>query len=336
MLTLICMNSYRTELTLQPYPFRLDYEDEVLCLGSCFAEHLAERLLAAKFIVAPTAVGSVYNPLVIAETLQRLLTGKHFTEEDMFEHNGLWQSFAHHGCFARCDQHEAVQAMNDALDAAVMALKKCSLVILTFGTAWVYFHNEQPVANCHKVPEKQFVRKCISEQDLRAAMDAALTAIHACNPQCQVLMSVSPVRHLRDGLVQNQRSKARLIEMTQALCEIHPFCSYFPAYEIMMDDLRDYRFYADDACHPSSLAVDHIWQQFMMATMDNATQQQLHIFQKFRKSVEHRPLNPDTAAHHTFRKKLQEELVNNQTAFPKSDWSFEAKQLFDEGDQPAC
>ena len=287
----------------------ITYNDALLAFGSCFAENIGERLTRYGFDIDVNPFGILYNPLSIAGAMERLLSGNPFVEDDLFLHNGLWHSFAHHGSFSATTTDEALQKINDRLLPAVTRLTTCNHLLITFGTAWVYRlqGSEKVVANCHKLPEKQFIRSRLSVEDIVECWQPLLTQLKAINPNIHLLFTVSPIRHWRDGAHENQLSKATLmlaIEQLQKQCD----ADYFPAYELMMDELRDYRFYASDMLHPSDVAVDYLWERFSDTRFDDTTRAAMHGVEQINKALAHRPFNSDTDEYRRFTAQTREQV----------------------------
>ena len=224
-------------------------------LGSCFSDEIGEQMLQRYLNVTCNPFGTLYNPLSIANAIN-------MTEmPELVEHEGLWHSMAHHGSFSRANKDEAIEAVRGSIQTMRQALKKASVVIITFGTSWVYEMNGAIVGNCHKLPERCFTRRRLCAEEIVAAWKPILERY----PDKKWLFTVSPIRHIKDGLHENQLSKATLLQAVEQLGD------YFPSYEIMLDELRDYRFYADDLVHPSSLAVNYIWERFVDTFCTNQT-----------------------------------------------------------------
>ena len=286
---------FRTPININA-GFKLGYADKILMLGSCFTENIGQKLDDANMNVVVNPTGILFNPESIAETIDKAIEGSPVCENDVFEHNGLWSNLMFHGRFSSPDKQDALQLMNEAINLAHSRLMETNVLILTFGTAYIYRNKAdgRVVANCHKLPANNFERQMLNVQDITDRYTALFERLSAINQKLQIVLTVSPVRHLRDGAHDNQLSKSTLLLATDQLVQHFGNVHYFPSYEIMMDDLRDYRFYANDMVHPSDMAVDYIWQQLRencfskldLALMDNLA--------KINAAIEHRPLNPNT------------------------------------------
>ena len=244
-------------------------------LGSCFSDEIGEQMQQRYLNVTCNPFGTLYNPLSIAQALQ-------MTEvPELIEHEGLWHSMAHHGAFSRASREEAEQAVRGSIETMQQAIQEATVVIVTFGTAWVYEQDGAVVGNCHKLPESCFTRRRLTVEEIVAAWQSILAQY----PDKHWLFTVSPIRHIRDGLHENQLSKATLLQAVEQLSD------YFPSYEIVLDELRDYRFYADDLVHPSSMAVNYIWERFVDCFCTNQTKNELVLQHKRWKHEHHLPLH---------------------------------------------
>lgn len=311
-------------------PFGIDFATGIVALGSCFSDEIGLRLKDSGFHIEQNPFGTLYNPASIASALRRIMYDREIGMEDLVEHEGLWHSWHHHGSFSRPTAEECLEACNSSLHRAHEALKQASLLMITFGSAWVYDLvcskqcvvcsdatqdgvsplNTMTVANCHKLPQDNFVRRRMSVDDIVSLWRPLLDELHACYPSLHILFTVSPMRHIGDGLHGNQLSKSTLLLAVDELIDKelpsarrkkkgvklpeleHPVTVYFPSYEIVLDELRDYRFYDADMVHPSSLAVDVVWDRFQHVTMVPAVRDQAHFNRKQKKRQQHIPLHP--------------------------------------------
>lgn len=244
---------------------RFDQARRLLLFGSCFATEMGQCLARAKFRCSLNPYGVLYNPLSIAKALEEIMDAKEYTAADLFQHNGLWHSPMHHSDFSGYSVDEVQAGIAQRQQEARKALAEPGVLILTWGTAYVYQQAQTGVVvgNCHKLPERMFERRRLEVDEVTDVYISLFDEFFSHHPDWQVVLTVSPIRHLRDGLHPNQLSKATLLLAADRLADRYPgSVHYFPAYELLMDELRDYRFYADDLCHPSSLAVEHVWQCF--------------------------------------------------------------------------
>ncbi|MFQ5447125.1 MAG: GSCFA domain-containing protein [Saprospiraceae bacterium] len=296
------MPGFRTAIPPVHSEMKITHNDRVLCVGSCFAEHIGGRLNRLKFSTLVNPSGIVYNPVSLAESLETLLSGGLCDESGLFENLGLWHSFAHHGAFSHPNKKTVLENINRSLTEARAFLSKTSRLLVTPGTAhvFVFKKNGRIVANCHKVPGSQFERRRLSVEEVVAALTPVFKKLKHRLPALEIVTTVSPVRHLRDGLVENQRSKATLVLALLQICEELSFVHYFPAYEIVLDDLRDYRFYEADMAHPNKLAVDYVWQHFGQAFFDEKTGELCRQVERIVSAAEHRPFHRQSTEHQTF------------------------------------
>ncbi len=296
----------QTIIDIKPSEWKIGYEDKILMLGSCFSDEIGEQMKQRNLPVTCNPFGTLYNPLSIAQAIQ-------LTElPEIVEYGGLWHSMAHHGSFSRPTKEEAEEAVKASVETMQKAFEEATVVIVTFGTAWVYEWNKESevrsqdkyvVANCHKMPDSWFTRRRLTVEEIVAVWQPIIGKY----PDKHWLFTVSPIRHIKDGLHENQLSKATLLMAVNELvnqsyspqdglsAERSVFCQakpvYFPSYEILLDELRDYRFYADDLVHPSSLAVNYIWERFVETFCTNGTRNQMQIEHKQWKFEHHRPLH---------------------------------------------
>lgn len=320
------METFRTVLKTQPAPFVIGHSNRLMLVGSCFTEHIGWRLAAFKFPTLTNPFGIVYNPASIARCLERLLAeNQFFSEKDIFENAGLWHSWEHHGRFSKPDKAEMLAGLNVAYSEAAGFLKKANRLLLTFGTADVFElkNTGQIVANNHKMPAALFQERRLSIAEIAESTVGILQKIKSKNADLQVVLTVSPVRHLRGGAVANQRSKATLVLACEDICRQLDFAHYFPAYELLLDDLRDYRFYAADMIHPSDTAVDYIWDFFADTFFSEKTKTLNERIGKITAAARHRPFNPDTAEHRAFARAQLEAIASLKKEWPGLDFGAE-------------
>lgn len=297
----------------------LSHHDAAMTFGSCFSDSIGQRMQAMALNVTVNPFGTLYNPLSIAQALNRLHEGTPFTTDELFEHNGLWHSFMHHSRFSGSDQQLVLCGINQEFEQAATLLQQCKTIFITFGTAWVYRLAERGtvVANCHKLPEKQFTRTLLTVEEIVNRIVPTIEALRQGNPNLHIVFTVSPIRHLRDGAHGNQISKATLLLAVDKLCRSVENTSYFPAYEIMLDELRDYRFYADDMVHPSPLAVEYIWQQFSELYLSEKTRALFPRIEKLRKLTQHRPFNTQSSEYAHYLQRIQQLQAEVEAALGK-------------------
>lgn len=290
--------NFRTEVHTGSAVLHLHPGDSVCWTGSCFAQLMADRLARHQFEVTPPGHGILFHPVAIARGLIDALSEKEYTEEDLIHDQGKWHSLAHHGSFSGSDKRDVLHRINSGLSRFRAALLRSEVVLITLGTsrAWRYTPSGVIAGNCHKIPGDRFTAEWIDSEESVKALRDALQLLYQQNPSIRAVISVSPVRHWREGAVDNLISKSHLILASHALCRALPFVEYFPAYELMMDDLRDYRFYERDMLHPSEVAVDYIWEKFTGWCMDEETLATLEQIGRLSRILAHRPLH-DAESH---------------------------------------
>jgi len=296
---------FRTTVPVQTSDFRLTHADQVMVLGSCFAESIGLQLKESGFRIALNPFGVLYNPASVGMALQRLWQNQPFREDELVEHEGLFHSFSHHSSFSGTDSKITVDKINSAFSQAVLDLKDATCLMITFGTSWVYAlpSTDQIVANCHKLPEDRFLRRRLSINEIEYFYIELLEMLFQAKPDLKVLFTVSPIRHLKDGVHENTLSKSTLHLAIEGLCESFENVFYFPAYELLMDDLRDYRFYAEDMVHPSVTAQRYIWDHFSDTCFSKPTKEVVRQVQQIRKAMEHKPFHPQEESYRRFAKK---------------------------------
>jgi hypothetical protein len=319
------------QLTLNPdiipLPKPISYTDGVMLIGSCFTEHIADRLQQHKFNVLSNPHGIIFNPLSVASSLDGYLDGRQYGADDLFYLNELWNSWDHHTRFSDTDKGAALHAINQSQAAASAFIKKAGYLIITLGSAFQYYLKDgnRPVANNHRAPAQWFEKRLLPIEDITVALDNTLNKLFTENPSAQVLFTISPVRHIRDGVVDNNRSKARLIESVHALCERFPQAYYFQAYELIIDILRDYRFYDIDFVHPNYLATTFVWEHFVKSCIAGPTQAIMQQVVEIAVARSHRPRFPETAAHKKFKESYAEKARALAGKYPFLDLNEEIK-----------
>jgi hypothetical protein len=295
-----------TPVALQPLDKKIDYHSQLLWLGSCFADNMGNQFEQMGFLQLSNPFGILFQPLALQRLVERALQANYFIQTDLVYHNGLWHCFELHSICSNSDPEAMLEQLNAKFTLFRTQLEKATHIGFTLGTAWVYRHLERDevVANCHKIPQNQFAKELLSVSEIESALQKLIESIQAVNPKVQLLFTVSPVRHSKDGLVENQRSKAQLLVALHQLLETHK-AYYFPAYELLLDELRDYRFYADDLLHPSPLAIRYIWEKWLSISTTPETQTLIAEVEAVQKSRQHRPFNPETEEHRIFLEKLE-------------------------------
>ena len=320
------MNNLFTEVAIPSDMPRFSHADRLLMIGSCFATHIGERLARAKFRCDTNPFGVLYNPLSIGTALRQIMAGKPYGESDLFCRQGTWHSNMHHSDFSSSTSEETLQRINERLQQAHRELSRLSGLLLTWGTAYVYEEKATRlvVGNCHKRPEKDFIRKRLSVQEIVDDYAALLPVVWEQNPDLNVLFTVSPIRHVRDGLHENQLSKATLLLAIDELKHRYPErVHYFPAYELLTDELRDYRFYADDLVHPSEKAVDYVWQRFCEACFPPETLKIMASCEEIYKMLQHKPFCAQSDSYKSFLGQITLKIEQLKAKLPYLDFEFE-------------
>ena len=297
---------FRTEITLAPWNEKIEYTDSIVCLGSCFASNIAAKIKESKFNVEDNPLGILFNPVSIANSVRMMSSQRAITQNDIFERNGRYVSFMFHSSLSATTPHEAIAVMEDAITRGSEAIKNARLIIVTLGSAYVWRdRGGEVVANCHQIGAKNFTSELLSFEDIVQSLEDIISLTTA-----KILFTVSPVRHLNDGLEGNSLSKALLRVAISKIVDKHPErASYFPSYEIVMDDLRDYRFYNADMLHPSPQAVDYIAEKFFDAALSERAKQQQSKVLEIMQARNHRPLNPASEAYKNFCRQQLEAIA---------------------------
>lgn len=321
---------FRTPLPALSPPFRLTHDDPTLWIGSCFTEHIGGRMAALKFPTRINPQGILFQPEAIARCLQRLSTSEApFTEADFFEWQGLWRNWELHSRLAHPLPNEAMRRANEAYRDAASFLQRANTLAVTLGTAWVYCLRDSglSVANNHKAPPDLFERKRLEPNQIAETLGPVIRELQGRRPGLRVILSVSPVKHLREGMRDNLLSKSALLLACETLCRQLPDAVYFPAYEILTEELRDYRFFAADMVHPSEQAVEYIWQFFRRAFFDEKTESLVQRIERLRAGLTHKPHHPESPAFREFLRKTAHELAALEAERPEWDWSAERESL---------
>ena len=320
---------FRTYINIKPAAEQIDHTKSIFSLGSCFAENIASRLQRAKFHVVSSPTGILFNPESIANTLDKLTlfanadAAKRLIEAELRNTDGRWYNYNFHSVFCDSNKAHATDKMVSAHMAGVNALQRADIVIITFGTAWAYYLKEcgEVVANCHKQPQSLFSRQLLSVEHIAKRYDKLLS--DGALAQKRVIFTVSPIRHLADGAEDNSLSKATLRVAIAELVRNHSNVEYFPSFEIVNDELRDYRFYADDMVHPSPLAIDYIWQRFSEYAFNTTTRQLIEQIARITQAAEHKPFEPTSEAHKRFCRQKLSQIEELNRAYPTLDFGKE-------------
>jgi hypothetical protein len=315
---------FRSEISVPKISVKIGCKKPVIMLGSCFTENIGSYLEKHLFNVAVNPFGVIYNPFSIRNAIEALMHKDNYTAEDLDRHNEMWFSFDHYTKFSAPDQKEALRKINDAFTRAKTLFADTDRMILTFGTAYVYALKStgRLVNNCHKIPAGEFDRRRLTIQEITESFADLIEQVLSQHPDMKILFTVSPVRHLKDGFTENQRSKSILLLAVDELVKTYPgTCDYFPSYEIMMDDLRDYRFYDNDLVHPNEQGMTYISELFREHCLDEQAQLVTKELDPLLKALNHRPLHTETEAFRKFRKATEQKTRKLKSDFPFLQWS---------------
>ena len=342
----------QTEIPLKPEANQIDYTSKILLLGSCFSENIGAKFDFYKFQNLQNPFGVIFNPISIEKLIVRAIDEVSFSEEDIFLHNGLWKCFEVHSELSALDKNEFLEHLNSALQNLRKGLFSSTHIIFTFGTSWVYRYlgasaplsdlasaplsEPKIVANCHKLPQQNFTKELLSIEEISKSLQTIFDKISTINPAATIINTVSPVRHIKDGFAENSRSKAHLISAIHStICLPALACpehsrrveghqpskknfqkTYFPAFEIMMDELRDYRFYAEDMLHPNKTAIEMIWQKFSRVWIASETESVQKEIASIQHGLNHKPFNPESFEHLQFKESLGQKIASIMERFP--------------------
>lgn len=319
------MNFYTTVELPADLP-RLTHADRLMLLGSCFATNIGTRLVDAKFRCDINPYGVLYNPLSISATLREILAGKVYNADQLFLFKGLWNSPMHHGSFSSPDLEETLGHINERIEKAHKDMPLLNYLLLTFGSAWVYESKGtgRVVANCRKQPESCFTRRMLSVEEIVLDYTSLFSELLAYNPGLKVILTVSPIRHIRDGMHANALSKATLLLAIEQLRTTFPeHIFYFPAYELLIDELRDYRFYAEDMVHPSEVAVRYVWERFVQSCISADALQIIEESENIRKALSHRPFHSESDEYKRFLEQIVLKIDRLNGKYPYLDFQNE-------------
>ncbi len=287
--------------SLQP---PITYHDKLMLVGSCFTEHIGNYLEEVKFRVLQNPHGILFDPISVCKSIESYIENRQYTEDDLFYYNEAWHSWQHHSRFSGMDKDSVLETINQSQQTAHTFLQQADWLMITLGSSFVYrlVENQQPVANCHKLPAQTFVKHLSTIEETIIAFDTVLHRLFQFNPDIKVMFTISPVRHLRDGVVDNNRSKARLIEAVHHLVNKFDRLHYFPAYEIVIDILRDYRFFDTDLAHPNYAATQFVLEKFAESCCSESTRTTMEEIKKLVIARNHKPFNPNSNLHKQFLK----------------------------------
>ena len=321
----------------KPFDIKISHQQKLLLTGSCFTEQIGNKLAQHKFGVLDNPNGILFNPVSIARSVSSYIANKQYGANELFYQNECWNSWEYHSRFSHPDKNACLQLINNSQAVAHQFLKEADWLLVTLGSAFVYEtsslapfleergEEKKVVANCHKVPTDKFNKRLLSGEETIATLQNMLQQLSVFNPALKIIFTISPVRHLRDGFVENNRSKAILINTVHQLVENNNHTFYFPAYELVIDDLRDHRFYAEDMVHPNYAATNYVWEKFITTCIDEPSQQLMSTINEINAAMNHKPFNPASEAHKKFLKTNLEKVKKLQAEYPYMNFGKEIK-----------
>lgn len=319
---------FRTTFHIPESDFKINHQHKILTIGSCFSDEMGNRLVDLKFDGLINPFGIIFNAYSIQNLIERSIDKRYFTTDDVHQNGEQFFCFDVHSSFNALSKDEILNNLNSTLDRVHHQIQNCDVLILTLGTSWVYerIDTAEIVANCHKVEAKQFKKVLLTTEENFKSMDLIAFEITKINPNVKIITTVSPVRHIKDGMVENNVSKARLLDALYQLDLKYKQVNYFPSYELVMDDLRDYRFYKEDLIHPTNQAVEYIWEKFGETYFENSTQTIIQKISKINSALNHRPFNEESTSHQKFLQKTMQ-MINELEKGQKLDFQQEKEIL---------
>lgn len=308
----------QTKIPIESETPKIDYDSKIVLVGSCFVESIGDKLDYVKFQTLQNPFGILFHPIVIERIIERALESDYFTESDIFFKNERWHCFEMHSSVCATTKIDFLSLINNKLKELREYLITASHIVLTFGTSWVYrfLKTKKIVANCFKIPQKEFQKELLSIEEIKTSYNNIVTQILNRNPDTQIITTISPVRHIKEGIIENNRSKAHLITALQQLVFEEKKVSYFPSYELMLDELRDYRFYKEDMIHPNDTAIKIIWEFFKKAWISKETESIQKSICTIRSSLDHQPFDPTSKQHQLFLHDLKKKMNQVKKEFP--------------------
>lgn len=303
---------FRTVINIEKFPFHISHSDKILFIGSCFSQNISNKMKNLKFDIISNPTGILFNPASIIKSLEYIVKKHTFTEKDLSKNKDLWFSYNHHSEFSSTNKDECLENINSQIVKSYDLLKSCSCLIITFGTSKVYKlkENNQVVANCHKRPSDKFEMELLTSSKIIEDYNFLIKELKLFNPDIKIIFTVSPVRHIKDGIHTNQLSKASLLLAIDEIINLNDDCFYFPSFEILLDDLRDYRFYNDDLVHPNDFAINYIFDKFSESFFSSETKRLNKSILDLNNMLNHRPFNTNTSEYKIFLQKINEKIVS--------------------------
>ena len=310
---------FRTTIRTRDGEHFMRHSHKMMLIGSCFSDNIGAKLRDAMMQVVVNPFGTIFNPLSIATCINKIIDNEAIAGAELFLSNGVWNSFDFHSKFSMTSKDAALNRMNSSISNAHDHLAQCKSLVVTLGTAVVYRRRDtgEVVCNCHKVPQHEFTRRLANVDDITNALNAMVERLHEFNPELKIIFTVSPIRHIADGLEMNSLSKAVLrVAINNVVRNNKEWVSYFPAYEIVLDDLRDYRFYTADMVHPSDVAIEYIWQVFQATYFDDHSTQAIARCERVNKRLKHRPMTSNPEVVQRFNADTEAVIANLKKEYP--------------------
>jgi GSCFA family len=320
---------FRTELNIPPATQKIDHNDTILLIGSCFSQNISERLQKYKFKCISNPFGTVFNPVSISKLIQYTCDRKVFSSESLQNSQGVWVHPDFHSVLSDVDKDTALDKINRTIEDIHVLLSEVKYIFITLGTVTAYSQKSDGsiVANCHKIHPGAFTKETIQTEDGYVKLATALNHLKKMHPQINIVTTVSPVRHIKDGIIENARSKASLLRIVEMLEGNDTGIAYFPAYEWVMDDLRDYRYYGPDLIHPNEQAIDYIWEKFVAHYFSSETVRLIEKIDRIIQSCSHRPFNAQSDQHQQFIREVKSQIQQLQISFPSLNFEQEIAAL---------
>jgi hypothetical protein len=323
------MEKFRTEVKIAPADHKISHRSGIMMIGSCFTEYIGARLSDYKFDVDINPFGIVYNPMSVNQNLEAILSGNKYKTSDLYNYQDTWISFDHHSRFSFPEPEVCLREINKRIENSHTRIRTINYLLITFGTSWIYRIAESGrlVSNCHKIPASFFNRQLLKTDDIVPLYTSLINNLINLNPDLRIIFTVSPIRHWKDGPVQNSVSKSTLILSIHEILKLFNCTEYFPAYEIALDDLRDYRYYEEDMIHPNSQMTGYIWEKFSQTYFSDETLHALKDIAKLNSALKHRPFQPGAPKHIEFLNAQLEFVQNLKQKYPYLDFSEEETSL---------
>lgn len=311
--------NFRTQIDIKKEHHQIDYDSNIMLIGSCFAKNIGNKFNHYKFQNNVNPLGILFHPKAIEKLITNAINCQKYKNDDIFLFNEKWHCFDSHSELSESSKKGLLQNLNTYIDNTNQRIQQASHLIITLGTAWVYrfIETDRIVANCHKIPQKKFLKELLSVDDISESLDAIISLVKSVNNNVEIIFTVSPIRHLKDGYSENSLSKAHLLSAIHRIIEPRNHSYYFPSFEIMMDDLRDYRFYKNDMLHLNKTAIDYIWGHFKNTWIDNKSFVLMDEIESILKSLSHKPFDEKSEKHQHFLLQLNKKIARLEERYPQ-------------------